>query len=94
MKNEFNNKIEKLIKLFWALMRLICNLLRRPEEYNILHIAIKRNKIDMMEFLSCLTKLMMWKECPVLGYQSCNVILDFVKFSGKKRTESIKKSKP
>jgi hypothetical protein len=94
LKNQFDLKTEVLIKLFWVLMKFICNLLKRPDEYNLLHISIRKNKIDMTEFLKSLTKLMMWKECPILGFQSCNVILDFLKFSGKKRTESLKKSKP
>jgi hypothetical protein len=90
---EYNINTNKLIKLFWSLMFYICNLLKRPKEYEGFFLNIKEGKVELIEFLKSMTNLTLRKECPILGYQAHQVLLNFLKFSGNKTNNFIKKSK-
>ena len=97
LKNEFFNadfniNTEKLIKLFWSLLAFISNLLKRANEFENLFVQIKHGRVELIAFLKSMTKLMLLKESPILGNQACEVLMNFLDFSGEKKNSFIKKS--
>lgn len=91
LKNIFDKRTEKLIKLFWALMTFLSNLLRRSHEFLSLPVHLKKPGPGLATLLESLSGLTLQKECPLLSVQACKILSDFSKFSGQDRPASVRK---